>query len=108
MLVEGPIPELRIHFSTMLALAIPLALITLFLTQLVIRSHRVTPSTGTFSLLGMTGVARTDIDRDGKVTIQGEIWNAWSRERILQGAAVRVVGADGLRLEVQPEGKDNI
>ena len=36
MLVEGPIPQLRIHLGTILAVTIPVAFITVFLVRLVL------------------------------------------------------------------------
>src|SRR3989442_4174719 len=40
MLVEGPIPQLRIRLSTTLAVAIPLSAITVILVRLAFLSHR--------------------------------------------------------------------
>src|SRR5262245_43412932 len=40
MLVEGPIPQLRVHLSTVVGLAIPLAIITIVLVRLVFLSYR--------------------------------------------------------------------
>lgn len=106
MLVEGPIPELRIQLSTMLAVAIPLALITVFLVRLVLLAQRTKSTTGYDWILGNAGIAETDIHKSGKVMIQGELWNARSREVIPKGAAVRIVGVDGLTLEAQAETED--
>jgi membrane-bound serine protease (ClpP class) len=106
MLVEGPIPELRIHLSTVLAVAIPLALITVFLLRLVLRSHRTAAATGGSWILGQVGTAITEIRKSGKVRIKGEIWNAWSRDTIQEGASIRIVGIEGLMLEVQAESED--
>jgi len=106
MLVEGPIPELRIHLSTVLAVAIPLALITVFLLRLVLRSHRTVATTGGSGILGKAGTAITEIRKSGKVRVHGEIWNAWSRDTIHEGASIRIVGIEGLMLEVQAESED--
>ena len=40
MLVQGPIPQLRIQLSTTLAVTFPVAVITVFLVRLVYLSHR--------------------------------------------------------------------
>jgi len=103
MLVDGPIPELRVQLSTVLAIAIPFALITIFLLRLVLVSQRTKAATGNSWFLGKTAVARTAIHTSGKVLIYGEIWNARSREPIPEGASVRIVGAEGLNLEVEAE-----
>jgi membrane-bound serine protease (ClpP class) len=106
MLVEGPIPELTIHLSTVLAVAIPLALITVFLLRLVLQSHRTKSATGDGWILGRTGTAITEIRKSGKVLVEGEVWNAWSKNTIPPGAWVRTVALEGLLLEVQAESED--
>src|ERR1043166_6143531 len=78
MLVQGPIPQLRIRFSTTLAVAIPLALITVVLVRLVYLSHRKKSITGEQGMVGEEGTAKTDIHNHGKVLVHGEYWNASS------------------------------
>ncbi|MBI4475212.1 MAG: nodulation protein NfeD [Acidobacteria bacterium] len=102
MLVEGPIPQLRIHFATTLAVAIPLAFITVFLVRLVYLSHQRKSTTGEEGMIGKLGVAKTDIHNSGKVLVHGEYWNAYSQTPIPAGANVRVVKLQGLKLEVEP------
>ena len=104
MLVEGPIPQLRIQLSTLLAVSIPLAAITVFLVRLVLVSHRRKSVVGEEGMVGETGIAKTDIHKDGKVFVHGELWNAFSSTPIEMGATVRVVGMHGLRLEVEKTG----
>src|SRR5262249_37468145 len=52
MLVEGPIPQLRVHFSTTLAVALPLSVITVVLVRLVYLSHRKKSITGEQGMIG--------------------------------------------------------
>jgi membrane-bound serine protease (ClpP class) len=106
MLVEGPIPELRIQLSTVLAVAIPLGIITVFMLRLVLRSHGLSSATGTAGILGGMAVAKTEIRKSGKVLVQGEVWNARSKDVIPEGASVRIVGVEGLLLEVEAESED--
>src|SRR6266481_3560478 len=40
LLVDAPIPEMRVHFVTALAVSIPLGIITAFLMTLAVRAHR--------------------------------------------------------------------
>jgi membrane-bound serine protease (ClpP class) len=102
MLVEGPIPQLRIRLSTTLAVAIPLSLITVILVRLVFLSHRSKSITGEEGMIGEQGVAKTEIHNQGKVLVHGEYWNAFSDRPIPAGARVRVVKAQGLKIEVEP------
>lgn len=101
MLVQGPIPELRIQLGTILAVAIPLAVITVFLVRLVFVSHGKKVVTGRSGLIGEIGAASTDIHKGGKVMVHGEYWSAYSRSPIEQGSKVRVVKMDGLNIEVE-------
>jgi len=57
----------------------------------------------TDTLIGRDGIVTHDIDPTigaGRVNVRGEDWAARSKEAIAAGAKVRVVGADGIVLEV--------
>jgi membrane-bound serine protease (ClpP class) len=101
MLVEGPIPQLRIQFATTLAVAIPLAVITVFLVRLVYLSQGRKSVTGEEGMLGEVGMATSDVYKDGKVMVHGEYWNAFSNAPIPAGANVRVVKVQGLKVQVE-------
>lgn len=101
MLVQGPIPQLRIQLATTLAVAIPLALITVFLVRLVYLSHQRKSVSGEEGMIGELGVAKTGIHNDGKVLVHGEYWSAFSEKPIPEGAKVRVVKVEGLKVEVE-------
>ena len=101
MLVQGPIPQLRIQLSTTLAVTIPVAIITVFLVRLVYLSRRTKSVTGGEGMVGEEGVAKTDIHKEGKVLVHGEYWNASSEKPIPTGSRVRVVKVQGLKIEVE-------
>jgi membrane-bound serine protease (ClpP class) len=103
MLVQGPIPQLRIQLATMLALSIPFALITVFLVRLVVVSRHRKSVTGESGMIGEVGVAKSDVHDDGKVFVHGEYWNAFSTTPIPNGAPIRVVKVQGLKLKVEPD-----
>jgi membrane-bound serine protease (ClpP class) len=104
MLVEGPIPQLRIHLSTTLAVAIPLSVITIVLVRLVYLSHKKKSITGEEGMIGEQGTAITEIHDEGKVLVHGEYWNASSNRPIPAGAHVRVVRVQGLKVQVEASG----
>lgn len=56
---------------------------------------------GRSALEGEVGVARTDINPEGRVLVHGEWWNAKSKEPIPVNSKVRVVKAKGIVLEVE-------
>jgi membrane-bound serine protease (ClpP class) len=101
MLVEGPIPQLRIRLSTTLGVALPLALITVVLVRLVLLSSRRKSVVGEEGMLGEIGEAKTDIQQAGKVLVHGEYWNAFSERPIPAGSRVRVVKVEGLKIQVE-------
>jgi membrane-bound serine protease (ClpP class) len=105
LLVDGPIPELRVHLWTALAISVPLGLITIFLMSIAIKARRNKVVTGSQGLLGAIGEARTEIDPEGKVFVMGELWNARAPSRVHVGEQVVVRKVEGLELEVERAGK---
>jgi len=103
LLVDSPLPELRIHLSTAVGLTLPFALITVFLLSLVIRARKNKVVTGVMGMIGEIGTARTALDPAGKVFVHGEFWDAISSIPVEAGARVRVVAVDGLTLKVEPQ-----
>lgn len=103
MLVDGPIPELRVSIYTALAVSLPLGAIAIFLMTLVARSYQSRVTTGIEGMIGEVGVARTRIDGHGKVFVHGETWNATSATPIEAGTRVRINAVNGLRVDVSPE-----
>jgi membrane-bound serine protease (ClpP class) len=102
MLVNSPFPEMRIHWSTAIALALPFSLITVMLLSLAVRARRNKVETGSEGMIGEVGAAFTALAPEGKVFVHGEYWNAVSKTPVSAGARVRVTAIDGLRLTVEP------
>jgi len=101
LLVDGPIPEMRVKLWTALSVSIPLGAITVFLMGIALRARRNKIVTGAQGMIGSLGEARTDIDPDGKVFVQGELWNAHAPSHIRMGEQVVVRKIEGLELEVE-------
>jgi membrane-bound serine protease (ClpP class) len=101
-LVDGPIPEMRVHLITALVVSLPIGAIAIFLTTLVLRARKNPVTTGREGMIGEIGVARTQLQPSGKVFVHGELWNAVARTAVPEGARVRVSGVDGLQLIVEP------
>jgi membrane-bound serine protease (ClpP class) len=53
-------------------------------------------------MLGLKGKAVTEVAAEGRVMVQGEYWWARARGRIAAGEGVRVIGIEGMTLEVEP------
>ncbi len=105
LLVNSPLPELRIHPATAISVAVPFALVTSFLLTLAIRARRNKVMTGAAGMVGETGVAHTELAPAGMVFIHGEYWNAVSSAPVASGAQVVVTSVEGLTLKVEPAPK---
>ena len=99
-LIDSPLPEMRVHLTTALGVTLPFAAITIFLMRLVILSHKTKALTGTEGMIGEIGIALSDIELEGKVQVHGEIWQAKSIHPIQSGEKVRVMSVEGLRVIV--------
>jgi membrane-bound serine protease (ClpP class) len=102
LLVDAPIPEMRVHLITVLAVSIPLGLITAFLMTIAVRARRNKITTGEQGLLGEIGITQTPLSPAGKVFVHGELWDAVSSASIPAGERVVVRQVDGLTLRVEP------
>ena len=102
MLIDSPFPEMRIHWSTAIALALPFSLITVLLLSLVVRARRLKVETGPAGMVGETGAAITDLTPEGKVFVHGEYWDAVSSRPVAAGTRVLVKAIDKLKLTVEP------
>jgi membrane-bound serine protease (ClpP class) len=104
LLVDSPIPEMRVHLLTALAVSIPFGLITAFLMTIAVKARRNKVVTGAQGLVGETGVAQTALSPQGKVFVHGELWDAVSSTPLPVGQLVVVRKLDGLTLQVDPLG----
>lgn len=102
LLVDGPIPEMRVHLWTALAVSLPFGGITVFLMTLALKAYKQKAVTGEEGLIGEIGVARTPLQPEGKVFVHGELWDAVSSAGVAAGDRVQVRSVDGLRLNVEP------
>ncbi len=102
LLVDGPIPEMRVRPWTAIAVTIPFALLTIFLMNLALRARHRKVMTGSDGLIGEVGIAQTALSPEGKVFVHGELWNAFSNAGAAPGESIRVTAVDGLTLMVEP------
>jgi membrane-bound serine protease (ClpP class) len=100
LLVDAPIPEMRVHLLTALAVSIPLGIITAFLMSIALRARRNKVVTGIQGLIGEIGVAQTPLTPQGKVFVHGELWDAIASTALPEGSKVVVESVEDLRLRV--------
>jgi membrane-bound serine protease (ClpP class) len=92
------------------SVAIVLAAFFLFIGGAVLRAQLRKPTTGKEGLLGAIGEARTDLNPDGMVFVEGELWQATATApeekgapmMIQAGSPVVVSRIQGLHLSVRP------
>jgi membrane-bound serine protease (ClpP class) len=102
LLVDTPIPEMRVHLGTALAVSIPLGGITVFLMSVALKARHNKVVTGVEGLIGEIGVAQTTLSPAGKVFVHGEIWDAITSQDVLAGEKVVVEQVAGFQLRVKP------
>ncbi|MFZ5908628.1 MAG: NfeD family protein [Chloroflexota bacterium] len=66
-----------------------------------IQAAHARPAHDLAALEGQIGEAKTHIHNEGSVQVAGELWSARSEKPIPEGSTVRVVGRQGLILEVK-------
>jgi membrane-bound serine protease (ClpP class) len=105
MLFETPGPFLRLSLSIILPAVIVTALFFTLTISLALKAYRRKPVTGKEELIGMEGIANTDIAPEGgMVSLHGEIWSAFSGEPIAKGSRVVVEEVRDLKLKVRKQG----
>jgi membrane-bound serine protease (ClpP class) len=101
MLIDSPLPFMKISLKVIVPSVVFTALFFLFAVGLGLRAQRRKVSTGASGLTGEIGIARTTVHEEGSVFVHGEYWNAYSAEEIPPGASVVVVAVEGMKLKVR-------
>jgi membrane-bound serine protease (ClpP class) len=103
-LVDGPIPELRVHTATAVGAGLGFGAISFGLAWIALRARRGKVLTGPQAMIGGTAIVRTPLDPTGQVEIRGELWQASTRGHLslAVGSAVSVRSVEGLVLIVEP------
>lgn len=102
-LVEAPIPEMSVNPWVAFAASAGFGGITVFLVRLALRARHSKFLLGMDALVGRRAVAMEPLAPEGRVLVEGEIWNAVAAQSLPAGAALRVVAHEPTRLRVEPE-----
>jgi len=102
MLIDAPLPALRVAWGVIVPSTLVVALVVIFLLSRVVQAHRMKPFTGMEGMVGEVGQAITALEPVGKVFVHGEYWEATAIRPVPQGAVVRVLAVKGSKLEVEP------
>lgn len=99
----------RVSLSVVITLALITAAFSTFILSMLWRGRHRPPGSGPETLIGMTATARTPVNPNGKVFVDGTFWNAVNvgAEPIKSGDTVVIEGRDGLTLKVRRGGLPN-
>jgi membrane-bound serine protease (ClpP class) len=104
-LIDSPHEFMRISMGLIVIVSIVTGLLAGLIIYLGLKAQKAKNSTGKYSIIGQIGNAKTPIsqNKQGKILIQGEIWQAISDELILSGDKVKVIQVDSMIVKVTKE-----
>jgi len=96
-------PGMSVAVEFVIPTAVFLGGLLLFVTTRAVKVLRREPTTGDAGIVGQRGKAVETVAKEGRVFVNGEYWNAFARQGVIEkDAAIRVVGLkEGLILEVE-------
>ncbi|MBI2343123.1 MAG: nodulation protein NfeD [Deltaproteobacteria bacterium] len=100
-LIDSPAEFLQISLSVIIPVVVATAMVALLLGYLVIRAQRGHVAVGIEGMTGRIAVVDRPFTPRGKVTIDGEIWDAEGETSAQVGEEVDVVRVEGMRLIVR-------
>jgi membrane-bound serine protease (ClpP class) len=104
MLVDAPIPEMRVSLGALVPGAVALGIWAAVLVRLVVLSQARPATTGSAGMIGQHGRAATDVGPEGGwLDVAGERWRAECDTPLTAGDRVVVTAVDGLTLRVRKE-----
>jgi membrane-bound serine protease (ClpP class) len=102
MLFETPGSFVRLSLYLLLPAVIATTLFFTVIIGLAIKARRRKPVTGKEELMGIEGIARTEITKEGGTAfLHGELWSAYSDETIPKDSKIIAEGLSGLRIKVR-------
>ena len=100
MLIDSDVPGLAVSRSLIAGIVVASALFVLGVFGMAARARRRPLVSGVGMLVGARGALLESGGRDGWAEIQGERWRVRSAQPLTPGQPVRVIGVDGLTLDV--------
>ncbi len=94
-------PADRVGLSVLVPTSAAVSLFFACAARLAFKARMSRPKSGQEALLGMIGKVTREIDPEGQVFVNGELWNAQAEERIEKGERVEVLEVHNLKLKVK-------
>jgi len=102
LLFSGGPPGLGVSISLIITTALAFAALLALLVTAVVRGQKRMVITGQEGMIGLTGTARSDLQPEGMVFVEGELWKAIAEDGVIKsGEKVVITGIDGLLLKVR-------
>lgn len=101
MLFETPGPFIRLSLYVILPAALFTALFFFVTIRLAFKAWKSKPVTGQEGLIGLEGIALTDISQEGMVLVNGEYWKARTDEPVKKGDVVVIESVKGLMIKIK-------
>jgi len=101
LMFPAPAPGFALSDGVVIGAAIGSAAVFLVLLAVGLRARKRPVVTGGEALLGSEGETLSWQDREGRVRVRGEIWQARADAPLAAGSRIKVVGRDGLVLRVE-------
>jgi membrane-bound serine protease (ClpP class) len=96
----------RLPYSFIATFAVASATLTFATVWFAVKARRRPVVSGSQEIIGSSGVALADIEREGWAQVRGETWRVVSAAPVARGERLRVTGIDGLTLRVEPAPRD--
>ena len=101
-LMDTDAPGFGIDISLIATFALTSVILFVFVIGMAIKARRRPIVSGMEELLGSEALVIEDFAQNGRVNIHSENWNALSDTPLHKGQSVKVIGIDGLTLQVEP------
>ena len=99
-MIESDIAVYQVSLPLVAAIAVAFALLLVFTLRTFFNISKRPSVSGIQTMIGVEGVSLTDLEQNGMVEVQGEVWNAETDEPITKGEKIRVTGIHGAHLKV--------
>jgi len=102
-LIRSPLTPAGVSLGVVLGVTVPVALLTVFLMRLVLKSRKWKPAAGREEMVGEEGVVTAALPAQGEglIRVHGELWRAAASSPLPEGMVVRVTRVEGLKLFVE-------
>jgi membrane-bound serine protease (ClpP class) len=100
-LMDTDVPGFGIDISVIATFAVTSIILLVFVVGMAIKAQQRPVVSGMEELLGSEALVLEDFEQEGRVNIHSENWNAFCDTPLQKGQTVKVIGIDGLTLQVE-------